>query len=53
MAKEHRKFNGKDYHYVGFAQTKAGAQKTAERFRKAGKSARIVKSGGLYRTYVR
>jgi len=53
MAKQYRVFNGKRYSLHGDDNSKASALKRAKRIRDNGANARVVKSGGYYRIYVR
>jgi len=53
MARQYRTFNGKRYSLHGSDVNKRLALATAKKLRRGGANARVVKSGGYYRIYVR
>lgn len=53
MAKQYRVFSGKRYSLHGDDNSKASALARAKKLRRSGANARVVKSGGYYRIYVR
>ncbi len=53
LPKQDRKIGGKIYHYLIWSRLKSGAEGDAERWRKRGKSSRVVKVLHGYAFYLR